>query len=66
MTPPCTGTIQGTLGTTDTIAASTKDGDPNARSFILYEPYCSNQHKVRMIGPATYDILDTISVDVSD
>jgi hypothetical protein len=66
MTASCAGSIQGSLGATDTIAASTADGDPNAREFIVYEPYCSNQHKVRMIGPATYDILDEVSADISD
>jgi hypothetical protein len=32
----------------------------------LYEPYCSNQDKLRMVGPNPDDVLDMLSVNVSN
>jgi hypothetical protein len=66
MVSSCTGSTKGSLGNTDTLAASATDGDPTAREFFSYDPYCSNQHKVRAVGPNPDDILDQLSFDVSD
>jgi hypothetical protein len=73
LVPSCTGTIQGALGTTDTIAASTPPdtySSPTPREFFFYEPDCKTTkpptHTERVAAPTPDNIHDIRSFDVSD